>query len=146
MLWFLNPLRLDFNRLSLKLCSSLLQRRLVRCRSKVLGSQRDWSVECFTNALRNISADILGRLVSLDRFSTQLDHNRRNVLHPKLNRTFGPTSQSTLAQDAIFMSLVDRLPVLLARKHAEIGIDRSLNLYLTPIAVALFRIHTIAEG
>ncbi|PBJ21775.1 hypothetical protein BSF44_34190 [Pseudomonas sp. ACN8] len=44
------------------------------------------------------------------------------------------------------MSLVDRLTVLLARKHAEIGIDRSLNLYLTPIAVALFRIHTIAEG
>ncbi|VVO81487.1 hypothetical protein PS843_01809 [Pseudomonas fluorescens] len=146
LLWFLNPLRLDFNRLLLKLCSSPLQRCLVRCRGKVFGGNRTWSIECFTNALRNIGADILGWLVSLDRYSTQLDHNRRNVLHSKLNRTFGPTGQSTLAQNAIFMSLVDRLTVLLARQHAEIDIDRSLNLYVTPIAVALFRIHTIAEG
>ncbi|MNY42601.1 hypothetical protein D3C86_1775090 [compost metagenome] len=146
MLWFLNPLRLDFNRLSLKLCSSLLQRRLVRCRGKVFGGYRTWSIECFTNAFRNIGADILSGFVALNAITPEFNQHGRNVLHPKLNRTFGPTSQSTLAQDAIFMSLVDRLPVLLARKHAEIGIDRSLNLYLTPIAVALFRIHTIAEG
>ncbi len=143
---FLNSLRHHFNRLSLKLCSSPLQRCLVGCRGKVFRGYRARSIECFANALRNIGTDIFGRLVSLDRFSTQLDHNRRNVLHPKLNRTFGATNQSTLAQDAIFMSFVDRLTILLARKHAEIGIDGRPNLHLTPIAVAVLRIHTIAES
>src|SRR5471030_1191433 len=80
----LNSFRFIFKWLPLKLGRSLLKRYLVSSRGEILGRQSAGSVKRFTNAARNIRADILSGFVALDRLSTQLGHDRRNVLHPKL--------------------------------------------------------------